>query len=80
MTTNLVAIHAIEITLRTQKTGQITIPVDLRKLLDLKDGHQVFITKGNGERERFELVSGGELYTYNFLPGDSMVRIRLSKD
>ena len=81
MTTNLIETHAVEVTITTQKDGRITVPIVAREFLNVRDDDHLFITKGNGERGRYQLVSGGELLTYDgFLPGEATVRIKISKE
>jgi AbrB family looped-hinge helix DNA binding protein len=77
--TNLVSINFINITVKTQKTGQMTVPKKVRDFMGWQDGDLIAIdTKGGGHFVH-QLVSGGELYTYNNLPGDTTIQMTLSK-
>ena len=79
MTTNLVDIHAVEVTLTTQKNGDISIPTKVKGFLDVHDEDWLSITRRDKQMS-FQLASGEEARTWKFLPGGATARIRIAKD
>jgi bifunctional DNA-binding transcriptional regulator/antitoxin component of YhaV-PrlF toxin-antitoxin module len=77
--TNLKKINYVNVTITTQASGQITIPVKVRNILDIEENVSVVEITYKGEIFQGKLTSGPELLTADFLPGGEEVTVTVRK-